>query len=215
MIRVIAAVALLLALEVNAMADEVSFDDNNVGIPPAGWLFTKTGKGNPKWMAEKDDTAPSKPNILKQSGRATFALALKDDTNIRDGFVEVWFKPIGGTEDQAGGLVWRARDANNYYVARANAHEDNVVLYKTVNGKRSALDIIGRKGGYGVKAPVAPGQWHRLRVEFSGSRFKVKFNDRDMFEVNDSTFSGGGQVGLWNKADSVTAFDDFSYDEVR
>jgi hypothetical protein len=215
MIRVIAAVALVFALETNAMADEVSFDDDNVGNPPTGWLLTKTGKGNPKWTVEKDDTAPSRPNVLKQSGRATFPLALKDGTNIRDGFVEVWFKPIGGTEDQAGGLVWRARDANNYYVTRANALEDNVVLYKTVNGKRSALDIVGRKGGYGIKVPVAPGQWHRLRVEFSGSRFKVKFDDRNMFEVEDSTFSEAGQVGLWTKADSVTVFDDFSYKELK
>ncbi len=140
---------------------------------------------------------------------------MKDGTSIRDGFVEVRFKAIAGTEDQAGGLVWRARDANNYYVARANALENNVVLYKTVNGKRSALDIVDRKTGYGVKAPVAPGLWHKLRVEFSGSRLKVRFNDKDMFEVDDSTFSEAGQVGLWTKADSVTAFDDFSYDEVR
>ncbi len=37
MTRVIAAVALLLALEVNAMADEVSFDDDNVGNPVVGY----------------------------------------------------------------------------------------------------------------------------------------------------------------------------------
>ena len=121
---------------------------------------------------EKDDSAPSKPNVLKQSGQATFPVCIKDDTSLKDGFVEVKFKPVSGKEDQAGGVIWRAQDANNYYIARANAHEGNVVLYKTVNGKRSPLDIVGRKGGYGVKETVASGQWHTLRVEFAGNHFK-------------------------------------------
>src|SRR5262249_14380175 len=77
-------------------------------------------------------------------------LLLKYDTHIKDVFIQIKFKVVAGSEDRAGGVVWRARDANNYYVARANALEDNVVLYKTVEGVRSALDIVGRKGGYGV-----------------------------------------------------------------
>src|SRR5262249_50907398 len=144
-------------------------------------------------------------------GRATYPLLLKDDTDIKDGFIQIKFKAVAGSEDRAGGVVWRARDANNYYVARANALEDNVVLYKTVAGKRSALDIIGRKGGYGVKVPVPAGQWHALRVEFAGSRFKVAFNGQPLFEVEDATFPDAGLVGLWTKADSVTAFDGFAY----
>jgi hypothetical protein len=74
----------------------------------------------------------------------------------------VRFKAVAGSEDRAAGLVWRARDANNYYVVRANALEDNVVLYKTVGGVRSPLDIVGRSGGYGVNVPVPSGQWHAL-----------------------------------------------------
>ena len=81
---------------------------------------------------------------------------LKDDTNIKDGFIEIKFKAVAGAQDRAAGLVWRAKDANNYYVVRANALEDNVVLYKTVNGVRRALDIVGRKGGYGVEFPCLP-----------------------------------------------------------
>jgi hypothetical protein len=158
-----------------------------------------------------DDTAPSKPNALKQSGEATYPVALKDDTNLKDGFVEVKFKPVSGKEDQAGGVIWRAKDADNYYIARANGLEDNVVLYKTVKGKRSSLDIVGRKGGYGVKEKVAPGQWHTLRVEFAANKFTVVFNGKRLFEVEDDTFKDTGKVGLWTKADSVTLFDDFSY----
>jgi hypothetical protein len=211
----IAAVAILSAMAAHAMGDEVSFDGDRVGQPPTGWSLTKTGQGKPKWLVVRDDSAPSKPNVLRQSGKATFPLALKDGSSIKSGFVAVNFKAISGAEDQAGGLVWRAQDANNYYVVRANALEGNVVLYKTVNGKRSALDIVGRKGGYGVKAAVAPGEWHKLRVEFSGRRFRVTFNDRIIFEVEDSTFLRAGQVGVWTKADSVTAFDDFSFGEVK
>jgi hypothetical protein len=140
---------------------------------------------------------------------------LRDDTNIKDGFIEVRFKAIAGSEDRAAGLVWRARDMNNYYVARANALEDNVVLYKTVNGVRSALDIMGRKGGYGVDVSVPANQWLSLRVDFRGSRFKVLYNGEKLFEVDNLTFSEAGKVGLWTKADSVTLFDEISYGETK
>src|SRR5216117_3728434 len=101
-----------------ALAETVNFDNLKTGEPPPGWTATQTGSGQAKWTIEKDDTAPSKPNVLKQSGQATYPVCLKDDTNLKDGFVEVKFKPIAGREDQAGGVVWRAKDSNNYYVAR-------------------------------------------------------------------------------------------------
>jgi hypothetical protein len=202
--------------EVTAMADNTArFEADAVGATPKGWTATSTGKGDPKWTIEHDQTAPSKLKILKQSGRATYPLLLKDDTNIKDGFIEVKFKAIAGSEDRAGGLAWRARDANNYYVVRANALEDNVVLYKTVNGARSALDIVGRKGSYGVDISVPANQWLGLRVDFSGSRFRVLYNGKQLFEVEDSTFSNAGKVGLWTKADSVTLFDEIIYGETK
>src|SRR5438093_7200964 len=94
---------------------------------------------------EKDGSAPSKPNVLKQSGQATYPICLKDDTNLKDGFVEVKFKPVSGKEDQAGGLIWRAKDSNNYYVARANALEDNVAIYYTINGTRTEKKRVSMK----------------------------------------------------------------------
>ncbi len=194
-----------------AMADTVNFDSLKTGAAPPGWTATQTGSGSAKWAIEKDESAPSKPNVLKQSGQATFPVCIKDDTSLKDGFVEVKFKPISGKEDQAGGVIWRTKDSNNYYIARANALEGNVVLYKTVNGKRSPLDIVGRKGGYGVKETVASGQWHTLRVEFAGNKFKLTFDGKHLFDVEDTTFTEGGKVGVWTKADSVTLFDDFSY----
>src|SRR6266699_6077058 len=149
------------------MADNtVRFEADAVGATPKGWTATSTGKGDPKWTIEQDQTAPSKLKILKQSGRAAYPLLLKDDTDITDGFIAVKFKAIAGSEDRAAGLVWRARDANNYYVVRANALEDNVVLYQTVNGVRSPLDIVGRKGGYGIDVKVPAKTWHSLRIDF-------------------------------------------------
>jgi len=194
-----------------ALAETINFDDAKTGVPPPGWTATQTGSGTAKWAIEKDESALSKPSVLKQSGVATFPVCFKNDTNLKDGFVEVKFKAVSGKEDQAGGVIWRVRDANNYYIARANALEGNVVLYKTVNGKRSSLDIVGRKGGYGVKEPVGSGQWHTLRVEFAGNSFKLTFDGKHLFDVEDTTFTEAGKVGVWTKADSVTLFDDFSY----
>jgi hypothetical protein len=152
---ILTAATLLCLMEATAMADNTaSFETEAVGATPKGWMATSTGNGNPKWTIEQDQTAPSKLKVVKQSGRAAYPLLLKDDTNIKDGFIEMKFKAIAGSEDRAAGLVWRARDANNYYVVRANALEDNVVLYKTVGGVRSPLDIVGRPGGYGVDVTV-------------------------------------------------------------
>ena len=186
-----------------ALADTVNFDDAKVGEAPAGWTATKTGKGEAKWTIEKDDSAPSKPNVLKQSGVATYPVALKDDTSLKDGYVEVKFKPISGKEDQAGGVVWRAKDWDNYYIARANALEDNVTIYHTVKGTRTEKKRTNMK--------VASNEWHTLRVDFSGNHFTVAFDGKKAIEWEDETFTDGGMVGVWTKADSVTLFDDFSY----
>ena len=178
---------------------------------PQGWQSGITGQGRAKWEVIPEQSAPSKPNVLRQSGEATFAWAAKMDVAIKDGFVEVKINPIGGHEDQAGGIVWRVEDANNYYIVRANALEGNVVLYKTVEGKRSSLQVKGRMFGYGVDAKVPSRKWSKLRVEFSSKLFAVFFNGEKLFEVEDETFTDAGGVGIWTKADSVTLFDDFIF----
>jgi len=186
-----------------AFSQTVNFDNLTPGSPPPGWTATKTGTGTAKWTIEKDSTAPSPPNVLKQSGQATYPVCLKDDTNLKDGFVEVKFKPISGKEDQAGGLIWRAKDSNNYYIARANALEDNVTIYHTNNGRRTEKKRAGMK--------VASNQWHTLRVDFQGSHFTVAFDGKKALEWDDETFKDAGKVGVWTKADSVSLFDDFTY----
>src|SRR2546430_15182490 len=145
----------------------------------------------------------SKPNVLKQSGQATFPVCFKNGTSIKDGFVDVKFKPIAGNEDQAGGVIWRPQDATNYDIARANALESNVTIYHSVKGKRTEKKRTNMK--------VASGQWHTLHVAFNGNHFTVTFDGKNAVEWDDDTFKNPGKVGVWTKADSVTAFDDFSY----
>ena len=186
-----------------ALAQTVTFDNLQTGAPPPGWTATKTGSGQAKWTIEKDDTAPSKSNVLKQSGQATYPVCIKDDTSLKDGFIEVKFKPVSGKEDQAGGLIWRAKDSNNYYVARANALEDNVAIYDTVNGRRTERKRTNMK--------VASNQWHALRVDFQDKHFTVTLDGKKAIEWDDDKFKDAGKVGVWTKADSVTLFDDFTH----
>ncbi len=186
-----------------ALADTVNFDDLKTGAPPLGWTATQTGSGKAAWSVVADDTAPSKPNVLKQSAEATYPVCIKDDTSVKGGFVEVKFKPISGKEDQAGGVVWRCHDANNYYIARANALEDNVTIYHTIKGRRTEKKRFETK--------VSSNQWHTLRVDFHGNTFTVTFDGKKALEWQDDTFKDAGKVGVWTKADSVTLFDDFTY----
>ena len=186
-----------------AVAQTVNFDKDSSGVSPADWTCGVTGRGSPRWTVELGPDAPSPSNVLMQSGAGDFPWRVRTGTAILDGFVEVKFKPIRGREDQAGGVVWRWKDGKNYYVARANALENNVSLYYTEGGTRKTLKY--------VDAPVAPNTWHVLRAEFKGTRINVLLDGKAAIEFDDGHISGAGAVGVWTKADSVTAFDDFSF----
>ncbi len=185
------------------MTEKINFDNENTGSLPAGWNAGVTGAGSHQWTVQADATAPSKPNVLKQSGSGAFPWCVKPEVSITDGAVEVKFKAVSGNKDQAGGVLWRVKDGDNYYVARANALEDNVSLYYTENGRRNTLKY--------VDAPVPRNTWHTLRVEFSGKKIRVIFNGKTYIEMDDDHIAGAGAVGVWTKADSVTLFDDFTY----
>jgi hypothetical protein len=184
-------------------AQTFSFDHDATGALPAGWRAGVTGHGSPKLSVEADASAPSKPNVLKQSGSGTFPWCVRPDVSLADGYVEVRFKPVSGREDQAGGLVWRWKDGDSYYVARANALENNVSLYYTENGRRNTIKY--------VDAPVPGNVWHVLRVEFAVRRIRVMLDGKTYIETEDGHLAGAGAVGVWTKADSVTLFDDFGY----
>ena len=188
-------------------APVIDFDTVTIGTLPADWTSGVTGRGAPKWAVTRDDTAPSPPNVLEQSGSGTFPWCVRRDVAVTDGFVEVRMKPVSGREDQAGGVVWRFKDGDHYYVARANALENNVSLYYTENGSRKTLKY--------VDAPVQSGAWHTLRVEYRGTHIRVIFDGVERIVMDDTHITGPGAVGLWTKADSVTRFDDFRYGSAR
>ena len=186
---------------VNLQAETINFDADAVGALPVSWIAGVTGSGKPKWTVEADATAPSGRNVLKQSGAGSYPWCVRKDASISDGFVEVKFKSLTGSQDQAGGVVWRWKDGNNYYVARANALENNVSLYYTENGRRITIKY--------VDTPTIGHAWHTLRAEFSGTRIRVLLDGKTYIEVDDKHIGGAGSVGVWTKADSVTVFDDF------
>ena len=194
-------------LSTSVVAQTVNFDADVVGAAPSGWTCGVTGRGSPRWAVASEPGAPSGANVLRQSGSGTFPWCVRTGTSLSDGFVEVKFKPVSGREDQAGGLVWRWKDGRNYYVARANALENNVSLYYTEGGSRKTLRY--------VDAPVAAGAWHTLRVEFVAARIAVSLDGKRYIDVEDGHIAGPGAVGVWTKADSVTAFDDFAYGAAR
>lgn len=185
----------------------VNFDTAPLGKMPPGWSAAMTNVGAaPKWQILKDGSAPTQPYVFAQvstdpSGNR-FPMAIFDGVSVRDSDVSVRMKPVSGHADQAGGLVFRYHDCNNYYLARANALDGSVNLYKVQDGRRSPLN-------QGVHHDIPLNDWSILKVSVRGNRFQVYVNHRRILEAFDSTFSNAGKVGLWTVGDSVTYFDDF------
>jgi hypothetical protein len=199
-----------------AQADVIRFEQARPGKLPAGWSVAMTHAGAPpRWEIVRDQSAPSPRNVLAQLSQdrtaGRFPLAVWDRALLLDGELSVAFKAVTGSIDQAAGIVWRYRDPNNYYIARANALESNVVLYKVENGIRTSIAPKGLPSrSYGVKHQIPSGRWNILKVAFNGARFTVFLNGERLFEAEDTTFQTPGKIGLWTKADSVTYFDEFT-----
>ncbi len=182
----------------------INFGSSEVGKPPADFTTDLTGGGGPvSWIVRDDPKAPGGGKVLVQESADDtsyrFPLCIYDKVVAGDVAAEVKWKAISGSVDQAGGLVLRYTP-ENYYIARANSLEDNIDLFKTVQGKR--LKIVE------TPVKVTPGEWHTLRFEAKGPRLKVAFDGKTVVETDDPTFSEPGKVGLWTKADSVSAFTD-------
>jgi hypothetical protein len=182
-----------------------NFDNDVVGTLPAKFHSARTGQGSEStWVVMADATAPSKPNVVAQISRdATddrFPLLIADEGSFEDLDLSVKFKAVSGDVDRAAGLVFRLKDANNYYLVRTNALEDNYRLYRVVAGNRRLFA--------GANFKVTTGEWHELRVECIGNRIICYFDGVKKIEASDDAFKQGGKIGLWTKADSVTYFDD-------
>ena len=190
----------------------VDFEERPVGGLAPSFETGLTGKGGPvRWELLRDESAPNGPTVLAEtSGDRTsdrFPLAILKGFEARDVEVKVRFRPVSGKVDQAAGLVVRLRDEDNYYIARANALEGNVRLYKVVDGKRRQFA--------GVDVEVPTGEWQELGLRAEGDRLTVSLDGRELFAATDRTFTEAGRVGLWTKADSLTHFDDLLVRRLR
>jgi len=168
------------------------FDDAPLGATPPGFtaefgLWEVVADGKARVLAQ-----------LASNPDKTFNVALTDEVR-KDVDVSVRLKAVAGEFDRGGGLVWRAKDRDNYYVARYNPLEDNFRLYKVEGGKRTQFDSadIPRAGG-----------WHTLRVRMVGDRITCDLDGKRYLEAADRTFPDAGKVGLWTKSDARTYFYD-------
>jgi hypothetical protein len=182
-----------------------TFDADAVGAFPAKFHRAHTGQGaEGQWKVLADPSAPSKPNVLAQTSTdktdKSFPLLVADEGSFKDFDLIVKFKAISGEVDRAGGLLFRFKDASNYYVVRANASENNYRLFHVVEGNRRPFA--------GANFQVTSGEWHELRVECIGNKIICYYDGVKRIEASDDTIRDAGKIGLWTKADSVTYFDD-------
>jgi hypothetical protein len=202
--RVLFALLLLASLLATPVrAQRITFADAPVDGLPKDFATALTGQGKPgKWAVLEDASAEGKRALAQLDPDPTdyrFPLAIYGPIFPSDVEVTTRFKAISGKVDQAGGVIVRLIDHNNYYLARANALEDNVHFYRVVRGRRQELA--------GANTKVASGVWHTLTLRAEGNRFSVAFNGKPLFTHTDRTFNSPGKIALWTKADSVTRFD--------
>ena len=178
------------------------------GPLPAEFVSARTGRGAPaEWRVQLDPSVPGGRVIAQTAADPVdyrYPLAISQAVRAANVAVSVRFLAVSGQVDRAGGLAVRLIDANNYYVVRANALEDNVNFYRVINGSRHEIK--------GATAKVPSGIWHQLGLKADGGVFTISFNGGILFRATDRTLSAPGQVALWTKADSVTKFDALTID---
>lgn len=188
---------------VNTTARTWDFSADRPGSPPAGFVFAKTGNGRPgRWVVISSTGTGATGKVLAQLDADgtdyRFPMALAQEIAARDLRLSVLCAPVSGRGDRACGIVFRYRDENNYYVARANALEDNVRLYRVKDGRREQFGTWDGK--------VSSGTWHELRADARGDRFEIYWDGKKVVDARDKTFPDAGKIGVWTKADSVTYF---------
>jgi hypothetical protein len=186
------------------------FENYKLGKLPKNWTEYFTGRGkSTEWKIVDEQGNKVLAQLSTEHPNYHFNEIVFDGFIAKDIKLSVKMKGVKGRMDQGGGFVWRFTDPGNYYVVRANPLEDNVVLYKVVNGKRTDLPVLGKGDTYGVDVPALGNDWNDLELIVKGNLFSVFLNKKLIFKVADSTFTNAGKVGLWTKADAVSYFDDF------
>lgn len=185
------------------------FEKLPTGQTPLGWTSYFTGEGNTDWQISRDEKKQVLAQVYSDNPSSHFNMVVNDSIQAKDLKLSVRLKGVEGKHDQGGGFVWRFMDKNNHYIVRANPLEDNVVLYKMEKGKRIDLPLVGLGKNYGMQTEPLGKGWNTLSLTVKGEWFTVFLNGKELFKVQDQTFSDPGKVGLWTKADAVTYFDDF------
>lgn len=185
----------------------LDFENYALNNLPAGWSQYYLGQGGTDWKVVNDDGNKVLAQLYSNNPNSHFNIAVYNNVSAKNVELSVRLKGVSGKHDQGGGPIWRFTDKNNYYVVRANPLEDNVVLYKVENGKRSDLPLVGKGRTYGVDVDKLGNGWNTLSVKVVDDLFTVFLNDKELFKVKDTTFTGAGKIGLWTKADAVTYFD--------
>jgi hypothetical protein len=138
---------------------------------------------------------------VKKFAYFPFAVAnYVDDFN--KGEISVRFKPVSGSVDQAGGIIFNVKPNGDYLILRANALEENLVLFKYVKGKRSSVKWV-------KNVPTPTKQWHDLKLTVAGKEISGFLDGKKYLDFT-LPEPVSGKVGLWSKADSVTYFTDFT-----
>jgi len=196
-----------------------SFDEFKAGQLPKGWIISETAStgwfsspSTPEdyasWSVVHDNAAPSGSKILalkkiNNPRRSTFNIIYTNNIKLKNGDITVKLRADSGKVDQGGGPIWRVKDKNNYYVARYNPLENNFRVYSVKEGSRSQLKSAR-------KITVKQGEWFEIKIRHTGDHIVGFLNGKKLLDVHDDTHLSAGGVGLWTKADAVTAFDDFS-----
>ena len=184
-----------------------TFDREDAGKAPPHWKFgyTNPADGKGTWRVVKDAKSISGPNVLElkaESGGRAFNLAMAADTSYEDVDVRARLRPNTGKEDQGGGLIWRCKDVNNYYICRMNPLESNFRVYHVINGKREQLQSVNVK--------TQPGKWYVVRAKMVGDHIMCWLDEKKLLDVTDDSIRGVGMIGLWTKADASSSFDNIA-----
>jgi len=193
-----------------------TFEEYETDKIPDGWSQYYTGKSHiTDWRIVEDQGNKVLAQLSEEDVSGHFNEIVFDGLKVKNVELKVRVKGVTGKRDQGGGFVWRFIDADNHYIVRANPLEDNVVLYKMEKGKRTDLPLIGKGKTYGVDVDPLGSGWNDLKLKVVDNIFTVYLNGKQLFQVDDKTFTKAGKVGLWTKADAVTYFDHFQVKELK
>ena len=189
-----------------------NFDRELPGTLPGEFSIGTLFDGRPAgdWQVLATDRAKSPPNVFAQvmakGAEHSYKVALIKEVIAFDLNLEVSFLPIQGRADMGGGLIWRATDDRNYYLARANPLEQNIRVYRVEKGFRHLLQNFNQT--------IDTRQWHTLRVMNRGCQITIFYDHTQVFDLCDKTFREG-MIGLWTKSDAVTYFDDLQFQHMK